>query len=574
MNETQLAFRVFMDMVEIGLGMSREEMGIFENVIQLLCRDGKVQDARNLVRKVIAFGMEPSNLVLDAIASGYCDKKDYDDFLSFFVEMNCAPDVVVGNKIIFSLCRNFGTERANLFMQELEHLGFIADEITFGILIAWSCREGKLKNAFVYLSEVLSRSHKPDIRSYNALISGVFKEGMWKHAREFLHEMDDKGISPNMLTFRVLLAGYCKARQFDEVAVIVGEMVDRGLIQLSSLDDPLSKAFKILGLNPLAVKVKRDNNLGFPKTEFYDNLGNGLFLETDLDEYEKVVTGVLQDSIIPDFNSLLIQECGHGNFKAALVMVDEMARWGQELSSPVFTALVKGLGASHCCIKGIASLLEKMPKLTDQLDQETLNFLVQALNKRGITHKARLLFDGMLQKRLKIKNETYTALITGFCKEGNLRGLLDCWKLAQADKWLPDLKGYKVIMGYLCQQGILKEALGLFESMLVAYPHIRLDICHDFLEKLCGTGFTSTSHVLMEELLKQGYVLDHMAHSHLIRGFCKERDFSKAFMVFDSMLAKNLAPCLDASLLLIPQLCRAGKFEKAVALKEGWLKKQ
>ncbi|XP_057481082.1 pentatricopeptide repeat-containing protein At5g15280, mitochondrial-like [Actinidia eriantha] len=573
-NDTQLAFQVYLDMVEKGLGLSREETAIFENVVKLLCRDGRVHEVRKLVKKVITFGLKPTNLVIDAIASGYCEKKDFDDLLKFFLETKCALDVIVGNRVIVSMCRNFGVERANLFLQELENVGFGPDEITFGILIGWSCREGKLKNAFIYLSEILSRSLKPNVHSYNALISSVFREGMWKHAWEILNEMHDIGVTPNLATFKVLLAGYSEARQFDEVKTVVGEMVKRGLIQPSSLEDPLSKAFTLLGIDPLAVKVRRDNDTGFSKTEFFDNLGNGLYLETDLIEYEKTISRVLEDALIPDFNSLILKNCDRGNLKTAVMMVEEMLRWGQELSLTTFSTLVKGLCASSYGMKIIASLLEKMPKLTDQLDQETLNLLVQALSKKGFTHTARIIFDGMLQQNSKIKSETCTALLTGLCRKRNLTGLLNCWELARQEKWSLELKDYQNLIGFLCKKGRLKEALELFENTLSAYPRARSHICCYFLEKMCSAGFTTIAHALVEELQEQGFVLDRFASSHLIKGFLKERIISKALIMLDFMLEKNLVPSLDTISISISRLCWASKFEEAVALKESALREQ
>ncbi|RVW80883.1 Pentatricopeptide repeat-containing protein, mitochondrial [Vitis vinifera] len=573
-NEKQLVFRVYLDMVEMGFDLSNAEMANLENVIRLLCRDGKIQEGRSLVKKVTGLGLNPSSLILDEIANGYREKKDFEDALSFFVEMNCAPSVVVGNKIMYSLCRDFGTERADLFLQELEHLGFSPDEITFGILISWCCREGKLKNAFIYLSEILSRDLKPDICSYNAIISGVFKEGLWKHAQDILHEMVDMGIKPDLLTFRVLLAGYCKARRFDEAKATVGEMVNYGLIQLCSQEDLLSKAFMVLELDPLAIRVKRDNDVGFSKTEFFDNLGNGLYLETDVDEYEKKVTGILEDSMVPDFNLLITRSCAGGNVKTAMMVVDEMVRWGQELSLSAFSALLEGLCASRFSIKAVTGLLEKMPKLVNQVDEETLNLLVQTHCKKGFIGKGKIILNGMLQRHLSVKSETYVALLAGLCKKGNSRTIRCCWDLARRDKWLLELKDCKVLVGCLCQQKFLKEALELLESMLATYPHFRLDVCNMFLEKLCVVGFTSIAHALVDEFLQQGCILDHTAHSHLISGFCKEKRFSEAFTIFESMQAKNLVPCLDASILLIPQLCRANRVEKAIALKDLSLREQ
>ncbi|KAL0431725.1 UNVERIFIED_CONTAM: Pentatricopeptide repeat-containing protein, mitochondrial [Sesamum radiatum] len=156
LNEIKLMYYVYMDAIKMGMG-GVAESGIHENVIRLLCTDGKVQEARDLVRKVMKHGIKPSSLVVNAISCGYCDKKDYSDLLSFFAEVRIVPDVVVGNKIMFSLCRNFGVEQACMYLQKLEELGFCPDEITLGILIGSSCSQGKLKNAFFYISDILSR---------------------------------------------------------------------------------------------------------------------------------------------------------------------------------------------------------------------------------------------------------------------------------------------------------------------------------------------------------------------------------------------------------------------------------
>ena len=238
------------------------------------------------------------SLVINEIARGYCEK-DIEDLLSFFAEMKRAPTVIAGNKVIHCVCSNSGTERSDLFLRELEDLGFNPDEITFGILIGWNSHEGKPKNAFVHVSEMLTKSLK-HICSYNALLSGVLKEGMWKHAQDILDEMVYQGTPPNASTFRILLAGFCEGRQFDEAKMIVCKIASHGFLQLSSLEDPLSKAFMVLGFNPSAVRLKRDNDAGFPKTEFLYNLGDGLYLDTDLDKYDKTVARVLEDSMIPD----------------------------------------------------------------------------------------------------------------------------------------------------------------------------------------------------------------------------------------------------------------------------------
>ncbi|KAL5582263.1 hypothetical protein UlMin_014705 [Ulmus minor] len=574
MKKTQLALQVCLDMVGFGVDSSDKVKATLDNLTRLLCADGKIQEARDLVKKVVGLGFEFSNLVLSEIAYGYCQRREFDDLLSFFFEIKCPPDILAGNRIMYSLCSYFGAKRAELFMEELEDLGFVPDEMTFGIFISWSCREGKLKNSFVYLSEMLSRRLEPSVCSYNALICGLFLKGMWRHARDIFDEMVERGTRPDLSTFRILLAGYCKARQFDKVKMTVCDMVNSGLIQNSSSEDQLFKAFLVLGFDPLAVRLKRDNGVEFSKTEFFDDLGNGLYLDTDLDDYDRKVTRILEDGIMPDYNSLVKEECERGNLKDALMLADEMANWGQELSLSVYSALLKGLCASRYHTKAITSILEKKLQLVNLLDHETLNLLIQTFSYRGLTHKGKIILDGMFQRRLEIKNDTYTAIIRSLCKKQSLGGLQHWWCVAQENRWLPGLEDCKVFLESLCKKEMLKEALELLENFLVSYPQLTLDICHVLFEKFCLANCSRVAHMLLQELNQRGCTMDHMAYNHILRGMCKEKKNYAAFKMLDYMLTNHLPLCADVAVLLIPQLCRADKCEKAIALKEFVMREQ
>ncbi|XP_061346932.1 pentatricopeptide repeat-containing protein At5g15280, mitochondrial [Gastrolobium bilobum] len=573
MKKTQLAFRVAFDMLDLSAPISGAEMNTLENVMILLCIYGKIQEARSMVKKVLPFNSEVSSFVFDEIAFGYCERKDFKDLLSFFVEVKCAPSVMAANRVINSLCGSYGVERAGMFMQELKSIGFSPNEVTYGILIGWSCHEGKMKNALSYLSVMLSKSFLPLIYTYNALISGLFKVGMLEHARDVLDEMIDKGTPPDISTFRVLIAGYCKSRRFDKVKNLIHEMESRGLIKLSLMENPLSKAFLILGLNPLSVRLKRDNDGRLSKTEFFDDIGNGLYLDADVDEYEKHITRVLEESVVPNFNSFVRKECSNNNPKNALVLVDEMLCWGQELLLPEFLKLVRQLCSSRSQIKSAIKLLEKMPRSAHKLDEETLNMVVQAYSKKGLLCKARIILDEMLQNNLHIKNVTYTAIFMTLCKKGNMKDLNYYWDIASRNKWIPGLEEFKHLLVHICHQKMLGEALRFLEIMLLLYPYLRLDICHVFLEVLSATGLAGIALVVLKQL-QHCFILDHAGYNNLIWGLCNEGKFSPAFTVLDDMLDRNLAPCLDVSILLIPQLCKAHRFDKAISLKDIILKEQ
>ena len=78
------------------------------------------------------------------------------------------------------------------------------------------------------------------------------------------------------------------------------------------------------------------------------------------------------------------------------------------------------------------------------------------------------------------------------------------------------------------------EALQLLECMLVYHPHLGLDIFSEFLETLCVRGFTGVAHLLLDEILNYGCILDHTDFSHVVRGLCKEKIFSVVFTILDT----------------------------------------
>ncbi|XP_023535278.1 pentatricopeptide repeat-containing protein At5g15280, mitochondrial isoform X1 [Cucurbita pepo subsp. pepo] len=566
--KTQIALGVCTDMVEMGFDLGDDEKAAFENVVGLLCWQGKVLEARNLVKKFVASDFRPSDEVLYRITRGYCEKKDFEDLLSFFFEIKSPPNVISGNKIIHSLCKNFGSESACLYLRELECTGFKPDEITFGILIGWSCREGNLRNAFIYMSELLFSGLKPDLHSYNALISAMLKEGLWENGQGILAEMVERGTEPNLSTFRILLAGYCKARQFEEAKKIVLEMERCGFIQLSPVDDLLCKIFSFLGFNDSAVRLKRDNNTGVSKTEFFDTLGNGLYLDTDVDEYEKTLTEVLEKSILPDFNLFIVEECKNRDLKAVLSLTAEMDRWGQELTSVGLMGLLRSHCKSNSRIKPIIDVWKRRPDMIAQLEADTLNLLVQAYSKNRSTSSGIGTLNEMIRMDVRIEKETYSALINSLCKIGNLSDLVGCWDRARKDGWVPGLLDFKSLISCLCKKGELKEVVFLLETMLVSYPHSRLDILNIFLERLSEAGFPAIGRVLAKELTSLGFSLDQKAYELLIIGLCKENTVSIAINMLDDMMAMSMVPCIDVCLLLIPTLCKIGRYETAIALKE------
>ncbi|URE11519.1 PPR repeat [Musa troglodytarum] len=568
--KVELVTKVYMDMIKVGLASYSQDF-ILKIVIVGLTKNERILEAITLLRQLRCSGTEASHFALSAIAEGLCKKKDFEDMFNFLEEWGHAPDVHICNKIISSLCIDLGIQESWSFMQRMEVLGFKSDAITFSILICHSCRARKLRDGYIYLSECLSRGIVPTVYIYNALISAGFMEGLHRHANDVFEDMLEKGIMPDQTTFKILLAGYCKYRKFDEVKRVLIDMRNRCLTSLTSLEDSLSKALIFLGLDHLKVKIKRDNNVGIPRSEFFDCLGNGLYLDTDVEEYETSLAGILDSAIVPGFDSQLMRGNDKVNIQIALKTKDELTQWGQNLSLSTYSKLFRHLCATPHHLKEAICLLDDIPESLELLDGETLNLLLKNLSKNGMVAPAMMILERLFKRKLLVESQSFMELIVGLSKERDIDGLRECCNQAYSSMWLPSSKDLRPLFSSLCRWGLIKEVLELFDRILENCPALVSSLCTSVLKELCMTGYTIVGCILVEELLERNLVMDHAPFVYISMGFLKEQQLVESLGILDILHNKNVTLPINICQHIIPLLLRFNRFEEAIALKESVL---
>ena len=338
----ELILRVYLDMLQAGFG-SCTKGDILDSVVIALIKKDNFLEALAILRQLKSLGLKLSKGSLSIIVEEFNKKKDTGDMMTFLEEWRCLPELRLCNRILASSCTNLGTDQAWLVFQRLEALGFSPDATTFGIFIFHSCREMKLKSAFIYLSECFSRHIKPRVCAYNAILGGVFREGLYRHAKYVFEDMVERKVTPNLSTYKIILAGYCWYRQFDDIEQVLRDMKTNGVNDLPSGNCALSKTLSFLGLDYLGVKIKRDNATGFPKAEFFDSVGNGLYLDTDSKKFEISLAQILDTALQPDVNSELVSASQQGNVANALLLKDEAFQWGYAISPASCSELFKAL---------------------------------------------------------------------------------------------------------------------------------------------------------------------------------------------------------------------------------------
>ncbi|RCV46372.1 hypothetical protein SETIT_9G526500v2 [Setaria italica] len=532
MGKDDLILRVYLDMLEVGFG-SCTKGDVLDSVVMALIKKNKFAQALGILRQLKSLGIKLSKGSLSIVVEEFNKRKDIGDMMNFLEEWRCLPELRLCNRILASSCTNVGTDQAWLIFQRLEDLGFAPDATTFGIFIFHSCREMKLKSAFVYLSECFSRHIKPRVCAYNAILGGVFREGLYRHAKYIFEDMVERKVTPNISTYKIILAGYCWYRQFDDIEQVLRDMKTIGVNDFPSGNCAFSKALSFLGLDHLGVKIKRDNATGFPKAEFFDSVGNGLYLDTDSKKFEISLAHILDTAIHPVVNSELVSASQQGNVASALLVKDEAFQWGYDISPASCLELFKALCVSPAYLLDAIDLMEEMPDIFDKFGAHNLNLVIQTMSRKGMSAHARLVLEKMFREGLSISKDTYTYLMLGFCKERNIAGFWDCLNLATKYRWSPDSKDMMALTNCLCKWGVIEEALKFMNPLFDCYPDLFSSAYFALLKELCRTGYTSVGCAMLEALKEKGMVVDHSLLICVMEGFLKEQRTAESIGMYD-----------------------------------------
>ncbi|KAJ4820276.1 Pentatricopeptide repeat-containing protein [Rhynchospora pubera] len=561
----ELVVRVYRDMIDVGLG-SYSQKCVLDFVVINQANSGMFLEAVRLIRLLKNLGIEPGQEAVSTIAEGYCMKKDFGDMMNFIQEQAVIPKTEICNKMVNSLCINLGSEEAWIFLQKMENRGFRPDAGTFGNLICQSCKDGNVRDAFIFFSECASRKIMPRVYFYNSIIGGIFKKRMYRHVSYVYDDMLEKGLQPDLCTFKILLAGYCKYRKLDEVEKLIDDVNNAGIIFGEKGGCFFSKAMSILGLGHLGVKLRRDNSMGFQKAEFFDSLGNGLYLDMDIDEFERCLDEVLDLAMVPNLDSVVISELKRGNVRNALEARYDAVQLGRDLSLEAYRELLICLCGDEQYLSDAVRIVEEMPELCDNLDSETLNLAIRFFSENKMARKAHLLLERLISREMLVERDTYSSRISGFCEERDFHGFKEAWDLAKRGNWSPKKKEIQVIFGFLCRVGAVRENLELLDSIERYFPRSSRDAYKVLIKLLCSTGYTDFACAIVEAILNNGLVWNNSSLLYLIKGFIKEKKSAEAHGLFEIWLERK--GFLDAATfqLVLPLILKFGCVEDVFCL--------
>ncbi|KAL6840341.1 hypothetical protein ACP4OV_030151 [Aristida adscensionis] len=211
----------------------------FTTVIHALCRRSKVENAKNLLMKMVLLeeyqgeSLKNAGKTFATVIHGLCRKKKLEDaktLLMRMVNLGPAPDKAVFNFVITALSKEGEMEDAKGLLRVMESQGLSPDVYTYSVLMSGYTKGGMVDEAHGLLREAKKIHKKLNRVIYHILIRGYCKIEEFGKAIECLKEMQKDGLQPNVDEYDKLIQTLClKAMDWKKAETLLDEMENSGL---------------------------------------------------------------------------------------------------------------------------------------------------------------------------------------------------------------------------------------------------------------------------------------------------------------------------------------------------------
>ncbi|XP_071702441.1 uncharacterized protein [Rutidosis leptorrhynchoides] len=287
-------------------------------------------------------------------------------------------------------------------------------------------------------------------------------------------------------------------------------------------------------------------------------------------------------------------------FETMVSLLDEMGEKGL-LTLDTFQICIKVFAVDRQRRKAVG-VFELMKNYGFKVGVDSINVLLDNLGRVKLAKEAQILFE-KLKGRFTPNIETYTVLLNGWCKVGNLleagkvwnemidsglspdivahntmlEGLLKVHKRSDAVKLfevmkskgpLPNERSYTIMIRDLCKQNRMKEAVEYYDNMVMfgCKPDVGVYTC-------LVTGFGNQKQMdkvygLLKEMKENGCPPDGRMYNALIKLMTNRQMPDDAVRLYKKMIHNGIEPTIHTYNMMLKSFFRMENYEMGVAVWE------
>ncbi|CAK8572566.1 unnamed protein product [Lathyrus sativus] len=398
---------------------------VYEALIQCLCKNLQMDSAVYLINEMIGSGIQPNENAFVHMINCYCKLGKIDEAI-VFVEDKQVNETAPFNALLEGCCDAGKILVANVLLETMSGR-YVADCLSWNILIRWLCENEETEKAYELLGRMIKFSIVPDYATYSALVIGNSRLRKYDEAMELFRRISARCWSLDIASYSELVDGLCEINHSQHAIEVFHYMSTKQCSLHSFSFNKLIKCVCDSGQVNIAVKLWQ---LAYYCGISYCNVAQTTLLYelSKLDNAKNLFAFLSQMLIV---GGILDKEAYciliHGMIKQNLVkecvlFFNMMVNDGL-IPDPdeLFDQL--SFIANHSRLSMISSAIEKISD-SKKLSSAVYNLLITGLWKEGEEHEAKRLLDMMLKKGWLPDTTTHKLLIGSDVREGISQGTL------------------------------------------------------------------------------------------------------------------------------------------------------
>ncbi|XP_020591428.1 pentatricopeptide repeat-containing protein At1g10270-like [Phalaenopsis equestris] len=434
-------------------------------------------------------------------------------------------------------------------------------------------RAGDLDAASVQARHAIFSPIKPTVFTCNAVMSSMLRASRFGDVFALFHFFfTQQNIIPNIVSYNILINAHCDAGQVNTALDVYRQILHNAPFTPSTY----TYRYLIKGLVD-------SSRIADAVSLLREMLNRGHSADT-----------LVYDIVIAGFIAL-------NDMEKAIELFDELRERCQVYDGVVHATLMKGywkLGMDKEAMECYQSLLDRQFRM----HPATCNVLLETLLMHDKVTEAEQLFDQMLDEHkppvfMGINAESYSIMINHCFNKGKFAEAIETFNTTGLKPLPKDLGRYNHIIGKLCENGMVQDAVKLFEEMLsqsvepdaATYGFIidayfrdcRFEDAMVFFDKLVNGGDGSLKAALeicnkmVNELVKAGCLVQALevvrkmgvsgtrpsmaTYEVLITGLCKEGDFDSVLALFEEMVKCGILVSIELQSFVSESFEKAGR---------------
>ncbi|KAL0377014.1 UNVERIFIED_CONTAM: putative pentatricopeptide repeat-containing protein, mitochondrial [Sesamum calycinum] len=205
----------------------------YSTVIDSLCKDRMVDEALQLIAKMIDKGISPNiNVQFNASRLVQFRKelvKEAENVVEIMMQRNIPPDTVTCNALIDGYSLVGQIDKARKLLDSMPGRGLKPSIISYNSLINGYCKKGKVEEAWRLFLKVPHKGLGYDVVTYNTMLHGLFCAGRFADGLKHFKDMQAEQVIPNLVTYCTLLHGLCMNKQIADAFSFLHIMEEKGV---------------------------------------------------------------------------------------------------------------------------------------------------------------------------------------------------------------------------------------------------------------------------------------------------------------------------------------------------------